>query len=277
MEFRDRVSVQNATAGLVRDLIHERTGIFFGESNMDILIDKVSSLMIERGYDSFVDYYYRLKYDNDETEWASLLDTISVRETFFWREFDQIQTLVDVLMRRFVEYARPPLKIWSAACASGEEPLTIAMALALGGWFDRIPIEIHASDASEAALRAAKAGIYRDRSLRSFPAEHRNRFFTPVEAGRWKIRDSVHSRIRWHRVNLARPLEVEQLAHVPVIFCRNVFIYFSDAMILRTVKVIERCMCSPGYLFLGAAESLLKFDVGLDLQEIGGAFVYVKT
>jgi chemotaxis protein methyltransferase CheR len=69
---------------------------------------------------------------------------------------------------------------------------------------------------------------------------------------------------------------VEKLARVPVIFCRNVFIYFSEATILKTARILERQMCRPGYLFLGAAESLLKFDIALELQEIGGAFAYVK-
>jgi chemotaxis protein methyltransferase CheR len=276
MDFRDPRTVQNATATLMRDLIHDRTGIFFGESNMGILIDKISSLMAERGCDSLVDYYYRLKYDNDAMEWASLLDAISVRETFFWREFDQIRALIDVLMPRLVHAGREPIRIWSAACASGEEPLTIAMALDLAGWFDRVQIEIHASDASEAALRVAKTGIYRERSFRALPIEHRSRFFVPIENS-WKIKTFVHDRICWHRVNLANPLELEKLAQVPVIFCRNVFIYFSEATILKTVKMMERQMCTPGYLFLGAAESLLRFDVELDLQEIGGAFVYVKN
>jgi chemotaxis protein methyltransferase CheR len=276
MEFRDRATIRNAAVTLIRDLIHERTGIFFNDGNIDLMADKVSSLMLERGVDSLVDYYYRLKYDNDEGEWTSLLDTISVRETFFWREFDQIRALVDVLIPRLAETLRQPLRIWCAACATGEEPLTIAMALDLAGWFDRIPIEIHASDASEAALRSAKAGVYRERCFRSFPMEHRQRFFTPVKNG-WEINRCLRERILWHRINLTNECAVQRMAHVPVIFCRNVFIYFSEAAVLKTAKTFEQNMCKPGYLFLGAAESLLKLDVDFELQEIGGAFAYVKN
>ena len=268
-----RRSGQNATV-LVRDLIEERTGICFDENNMEILIDKVSSLMADRGVESLVDYYYRLKYDNDETEWANLINAISVRETFFWREFDQIRALVDFVIPKLAE-SRTEIRIWSAACASGEEPLTIAMALENAGWFDRIAIEIHASDASEAALCTAKAGLYRERSFRALPMEYRTRFFERVNEG-WKIKSCVHDRIRWHRVNLSNSSDVQKLAHVPVIFCRNVFIYFKEATVFRTAKAMESAMCRPGYLFLGAAESLLKFDLALDLEEIGGAFVYVK-
>jgi chemotaxis protein methyltransferase CheR len=184
--------------------------------------------------------------------------------------------LVDIVVPRLAEEARSPIKIWSAACASGEEPLTIAMALELAGWFDRIPIEIYASDGSQAALFAAKKGIYRERCFRSFPKEYRDRFFVPLE-GNWKIKPCLHQRIQWRRVNLADENAVAPLARVPVIFCRNVFIYFSQARILKTVKAFEKHMCRPGYLFLGAAESLLRLDVGFELCEIGGAFVYRKN
>ena len=248
--------------------------MFFSESNMDLVMDKISPLVLERG-GSLLDFYYRLKYDNDEKDWSDLVDAISVRETFFWREFDQIRSLVENLMPALAKTCPPPVKIWSAACASGEEPLTIAMALELAGWFDRIPIEIHASDASCQALDAAKTGFYRERSFRSFPLVHRERFFEQVENG-WKVRPCLHRRIQWHHANLTKDTDVDPLAHVPVIFCRNVFIYFSDATILKIVKRMEQNMYRPGYLFVAAAESLLKFDIDLDLREIGGAFVYVK-
>jgi chemotaxis protein methyltransferase CheR len=230
--------------------------------------------MVECGDDSLIDYYYRLKYDNRDADWSNLLDGISVRETFFWREFDQIRALIDVVVPRLAPTLKEPLKIWSAACASGEEPLTIAMALDLAGWFDRIPIEIHASDATEAALRAARAGVYRERCFRSFPMEYRSRFFVPVENG-WKVKPDVHRRIEWHRVDLTDEFAVKALARAPVIFCRNVFIYFSEAAVLKTARLFEQQMQAG--IFLGAAESLLKFDVDFELQEIGGAFAYVKN
>src|SRR4051812_44768210 len=106
-----------AAARLVRDLISDRTGITFDEYNMDILLDKLSPLMIERGIDSLIDYYYALKYDESGSEWGHVLNAVSVRETFFWREFDQIRALVDVVVPQLAA-SRQPLRIWSAACAS---------------------------------------------------------------------------------------------------------------------------------------------------------------
>jgi chemotaxis protein methyltransferase CheR len=276
MEWEHRTRVRNQAFTLLRDLISERIGMYFDETNMDLMIDKISTLMTERGIDSPIDYYYLLKYDsNAENEWSNLLNIISVRETFFWREIDQVRALVDVVVPKLAKTLAGPLRIWSAACASGEEPITIAMALDQAGWLRRIPIEIFASDASAAAICAATEGVYRERAFRNLPSELRDHYFSPVPGG-WKINAGIHKRIQWRIANLTNSSNIEGLAHAQVIFCRNVFIYFSEAAILKTVKLFADCMPQPGYLFLGAAESLLKFTTDFELREIGGAFAYVK-
>ena len=145
---------------LLRDLIHERAGLFFDNGKGDLLKDKLSPLVIERGFTSLLDYYYLLKYDETaHDEWLNVMNALSVPETYFWREIDQVRTLVDLVVPQwFATRGHEPLKIWSAACATGEEPLTIAMALNEAGWLARAPIEIYASDASTAAIEKARRG-----------------------------------------------------------------------------------------------------------------------
>src|SRR6188768_2549446 len=118
---------------------------------------------MERGFSSFLDYYYLLKYGPDaETEWSHVLDALSVPETYFWREIGQIQALTHDILPKFVNsFPSQPIQIWCAACATGEEPLAIAMALTEAGWFERLQLKIIASDASGAALAKARRGIYR--------------------------------------------------------------------------------------------------------------------
>jgi chemotaxis protein methyltransferase CheR len=276
MESGDRTTLRNTAVTLLRDLIHERTGIYFDSSSVDLMMDKISNLMAERGMDSLTDYYYFLKYDGESSgEWSHFLNAISVRETYFWREMDQIRALVDVLVPQLSKRVSEPLRIWSAACASGEEPLTIAMALDQGRWFDRIPIEIYASDVSPAAICTAQRGLYRERSLRNLPSDLRLHYFDRVSEG-WQVDPDLRNRIVWRRANLTDRSEIELLAHSRVIFCRNVFIYFSDAAIRKVATLYAECMPQPGYLFLAAAESLLKFSTEFRLEEVGGAFVYVK-
>jgi chemotaxis protein methyltransferase CheR len=273
---RDGTNDRISGWSLLRDLISERTGIYFDQNSSDLMMDKISTLMAERGIDSPIDYYYLLRYEGSQSgEWTSLADAVSVRETYFWREIDQIRAMVGTLLPQLSASCPRPLKIWSAACASGEEPITIAMTLDQNGWFERFPIEIHASDMTHAAIRAARRGIYRDRSFRALPPELKERYFSRAPEG-WEVDRMIHGRISWHCANLTCRPEIEDLARSPIVFCRNVFIYFSEATVRKTLQVYAECMPRPGYLFLGAAESILKLTTQFRLQEIGGAFVYTK-
>jgi chemotaxis protein methyltransferase CheR len=161
-------------------------------------------------------------------------------------------------------------------CATGEEPLTIAMALEQAGWFSRADIRIVGSDASPAALDKARRGRYRERSFRNLPAGLRERYFVETD-GEWQVSADLHRRVTWDRVNLLDPAEVARWGASPIVFCRNVFIYFSQASIRRTVDLLARHMPVPGYLCVGASESLIRLTTSFELQEIGGAFVYVRA
>lgn len=266
---------ENAFA-ILRDLIHERTGMHFDNGKRDLLAGKLSSRVLERGFSSFLDYYYLLKYDaGAEDEWRHVLDALSVPETYFWREADQVQALVHRLVPQFESARSGPLRIWSAACASGEEPLSIAMALHEAGMLPRCPIEIVASDASPACIEKARRGLYRDRSFRSLPAYLKAKYFTE-ENGSWRIKPEIHEHVTWRLANLLDETATRELAAARFIFCRNVFIYFSDKAVQKTVQRFHQCMPTPAYLFVGASESLVKLTTDFDLREIAGAFVYVK-
>lgn len=274
--FQESLGLPEATFGLLRDLIHERAGLYFEEGKRDTLAEKLTPLVLERGLGSFLDYYYLLKYEPAAGEWAELLDALTVQETYFWREVDQVRTLVEVLVPRYLSEGRPlPLRIWSGACATGEEPLTIAMALEEAGWLGRIPVVIQASDVSQRAIDAARAGLYRGRAFRNLAPDRQARYFQETEGG-WRIRPDLLARIEYRRANLLAPGEVGLLATAPFVFCRNVFIYFSATAIQKTVGLFARQIPAPGYLFVAAAESLVRITADFELEEIGGAFVYVK-
>jgi len=262
---------------LLRDLVFERTGLYFDDAKLDLFGGKIAPLVEERGFNSLLDYYYLLKYDADSAgEWDNVVDTLTVRETYFWREMDQIHGFADEVLPHLTKLGRGgPIRIWSAACATGEEPLTIAMRLNEDCWFERAQIEIYASDASSAALQRARQGVYGGRSFRALPPHLKEKYFAP-EGKNWRVSPAVHERIKWSRANLIDPEAVAPLAGVPVIFCRNVFIYFSADAVRRVVDSFARRMDVPGFLFVGAAESLLKVTDQYELEEVGNAFVYVK-
>ena len=271
--------VPERTLELLRDLIQARGGIHYDDQRLDILRDRLSPLAIDRGFDSLLDYYYLLKYDGDSaSEWPRVMDALAVQETYFWREADQFRALAGTILPALIEGRRSPIRIWSVPCASGEEPLSIAMALAEASWFDRAAIEIHASDASDAALERARGRRYGRRSFRQLPEHLRDKYFTRDDAKeQWTVRPELFARVTsWTRVNIMQASEMALLASCDVIFCRNLFIYFTPAGVREVAARFAHRMPSPGYLCVGAAESLLRSGSGLELQDVGGAYVYVK-
>src|SRR6187401_2248277 len=99
---------------LLRDLIHERTGIFFENDRLVLLVEKIQPLAIERDCFSLLDYYYLLKYEENGVEdWARVTDALSVQETYFWREMGQVRLLCDQLVPQWFRKSSLPLQIWS--------------------------------------------------------------------------------------------------------------------------------------------------------------------
>ena len=276
LEFPE-LGITRVGLALLRELLTERMGLHYPEDREDVLAERLASIAIDRGFRSYLELFYLLKYDNNPADWARVMDELSVPETYFWREIDQIRAVVDRVVPALAEQATGrPLRIWSVPCASGEEPLTIAMVLEESGWFNRIPIELHGSDASPAALARATDGTYRERAFRALPASMKEKYFEPT-AGGWRPIATLRSRVQsWSVVNLLEADRADSLTSSPVIFCRNAFIYFSSAAVRKTVDIFASRMPRPGYLCVGASESLLNITTAFSLKEIDGAFVYAK-
>lgn len=269
------LTIPAGVSNLLRDLLHERTGIYFEDDRLDLLLEKLSERVRARSLPSYLDYYYLLKYEaGAEQEWLRVMDALSVPETYFWRELAQIEALASVVIPQWFATHAGPLRLWSAACASGEEPYSLAIALLEAGLGDR-PIEIFASDGSEAALARARAAVYRERSFRALPPTVRDKYFDRTSDG-WRLHPDVARRVQFSRANLVAATDVHGLASAPVIFCRNVFIYFSPDAIRRSLRAFATNMPSGGHLFVGASESLLRLTDDFELTEIRDAFVYLR-
>ncbi len=272
----DALGLSGASARLLRDLVHETLGLHYEDSRLPQLLDRVSPLVIRRGLTSLLDYYYLLKYESGrEEEWARVTEALVVNETYFWREIDQLQALVAEVVPDLVRRLRGrTLQIWTIPCATGEEPLTLAMLLDEVGWFSRASIRIVASDASHAAIDRARAGTYRERALRNVPPAFRERYFTR-EDGAWRVSDELSRNVTWQVENLVSPETVAAHAGASIVLCRNLFIYFSAEAMRKVVGQLAEYMASPAFLCLGAAESLLRLDTPFELRDIGGSFFYV--
>lgn len=257
---------------ILSGLIEERIGLFFADSDAAILAEKVTPRAVELGFDSLLDYYYYLRYDaGSATELERLAEALVVNETYIGRELDQLTVLVDVLLPALLT-TRPRVKIWSAACSTGEEPVTLAGLLDDRELLPRV--ELLASDVSERVLNLAKHGRFAGRSLRALPpaAARWLSFDGATACARRELLESVSFR----RVNLNDPDAVRRVGKVDVIICRNVLIYFRDSTIKSVVQTLCDALTPGGYFLVGASESLLRFGGSLRCEEHGGAFFYRK-
>src|SRR3954469_4875490 len=117
----ENLGPQATGLALLRDLVHDHAGLVYDENKLELFADRLAPLVIERRFRSFLDFYYLLKYDGGEAEaaWRRVLDALSVPETYFWREIDQIRGLACRLFPEIVK-TRPyePIRIWSVPCAT---------------------------------------------------------------------------------------------------------------------------------------------------------------
>jgi chemotaxis protein methyltransferase CheR len=248
-------------------LIEERVGIHYTPDDAGLLADKLTPRALDRGFDSLLDYYYFLRYDeNGVSELDALTDALVVNETYFFREVDQLNVLVDLLAA-----APGRVRVWCAASSTGEEPLTLAMLLDERGLLPRV--DLVASDVSVRALSRARGGLYRGRSLRALAEPYRSRYFRP-DGDMLRIDPRIQNAVDYRKVNLIDDAAVAKLGTFDAVLCRNVLIYFRDDRIRRVVGALTGRLEVGGHLLVGASESLLRFSTSLTCIERGGVFLY---
>ena len=259
-------------------LIEDKLGIHYGPLDKDLLGDKVALRAVEAGFDSLLDYYYYLRYDpGGPAELDALADVLVVGETYLFRELDQLEAMVrDILAPLADSSVFRKLRVWSAACSTGEEPYSIAMLLAERGLLDRV--EIVASDVSARSLATARAGDYGPRALRS-------QVKVPQSAWRWMqkkgervvVSEEIRRVVDFRRLNLLDGDAITALGLFDVILCRNVLIYFQDSTARRVIDALTGALVPGGVLLVGVSESLMRLGTALRCEERGGAFLYRKA
>jgi chemotaxis protein methyltransferase CheR len=256
-------------------LIEDRAGLHYRPDDLELLRDKISLRAETLGFESLLDYYYFLRYDpGGAAEADALVDALVVHETYFFREADQILVAArQLLARRFAEDAT--VRIWCAAAATGEEPLTIAMILADAGVLHRA--RIVATDISEKALEKARSGVFGPRSVRALPHGIEGRHLQREGQDKVRVDGALLAAVEWKRLNLLDAEAVKALGRFDVILARNVLIYFADNTVRRVVTCLTDALVPGGLLLVGASESLLRYGTQLSCEEHGGAFFYRRT
>jgi chemotaxis protein methyltransferase CheR len=259
---------------ILSGLIEERLGLSYALADKPLLESKVSTRALELGFDSALDYYYYLRYDDPNgAELDLLTEALVVNETFFFREYDQLQVVLAKFVAPLIGGGVRP-RIWCAACSTGEEPATIAMWLAERGLLDSV--ELLASDISATALATAQAGRYRPRSLRQIPKGVDPTRWLETEQGMLVLHPRIRAAIQWRKLNLLDQAAVDAVGTVDIVLCRNLLIYFRDEVVRRVVGQLANRLKPQGVLLVGVSESLMRFGTDLVCEEHDGAFLYRK-
>lgn len=254
----------------LRDLVEKTTGIYYLDSSLAILSDRLHTRISALRLKDLLDYYYFLKWDpGRQDEWEALLQHLTVNETHFWRESDALQWALSQMRAARSQGRR--LRIWHAACSSGEEPYSLAMAALSSGLVPWKDFELIASDLDPAILGHALQARYSARSLRNLPTQFQH-YCHPGEKTSL-LCPEVRAAVRFFRLNL-HDASVAWPQECDVIFCRNVFIYFRPSTVREVVQRFSASLLNNAPLVLGAAESLLQLDTPFKFSSEDGVIVY---
>ncbi len=237
----------------ISDLMHQRFGIDLRQGKEGLVAARLGKKLREGGFSSFSSYFEHVLGDAGGDALVDMVDALTTNHTAFLRERAHFDFLAETIFPSLPPGA--PIKIWSAACSTGEEPYSIACTLLALSPGSPPRIEILATDLSTRALKKARLGVYPAERLREFPPLWRQRFLMKDGAdGSLRVRPEVVSRIEFRQINLMEPFRHGRRFHV--IFCRNVMIYFDRRTQTDLVGRLSACLEPGGYLFVGHSESL---------------------
>ena len=263
-----------------RDFVHEKSGMFFPETKMYLVKNRLANRMKELGIKTYKDYFFMVKYDTSNREFNVLMNLLTTNETSFFRNLPQLTAFSDevlpLVIKEKAAMNSKTIRIWSAGCSTGEEPYTISMML-----MEKIPnlsaynVEIIANDISENVLQAARKGIYHELTLRTTPKLYIDKYFTK-SGNVYRINDNVKKPIKFSQINMTDSLKMSLIRNVDVIFCRNVTIYFSDDVKRKVTKFFYNSLVKGGYYFIGHSESLHGISKAFKLVYLKNGLVYQK-
>ena len=254
-------------------LIYEQSGIHFSEMNRSILDNRLQERLKITQRRDVRDYYdYIMK---NQEEMKMLLDSVTTNLTRFFRNTGQFETLerfvIPDLVTHKTKLHQPQVRVWSAGCATGEEPYSIAFVLK-----DKLPrhfgIEIIASDLSLKSIMTAREGYYPKQKIEGVPPSYLAQYFEKQQSG-YQVKEEIKSLIRFDYHNLKFD---SGLQNVDILFCRNVIIYFDEAAQKAVINRFWKSMGGHSYLFLGHSESLFGMNTPFEFVKTDWSVIYRK-
>jgi len=252
--------VSDAQLRRYAELIYAHTGIRVSPQKKTLLSNRLRRRMRSTGAKSFDEYFARIKkLARQDPEWDAFIQEITTHETFLFRDESQwawfrgeyLPALADPHPRGA---ARPSLRIWSAACSTGDEAYTAACCVAAGLDLARWNVRILGTDIGVGALEQAKAGIFGARAMRLVPLDLRRRFFIKAGDESWQAAPAISRLVEFRRHNLMEPLAGER--PFDLVLLKNVLIYFNEQATAAVLQNVRSAVRPGGMLLVGMAEGV---------------------
>ncbi|MGA2136648.1 MAG: protein-glutamate O-methyltransferase CheR [Bryobacteraceae bacterium] len=247
----------------IRRLAYEKFGLDLRQGKEELVAARLGKCMRQGGFDTFEKYYRHVVGDPSGEALVGLIDALATNHTSFLREIAHFDFLRRNILPGLRDRSR--MEFWSAACSTGEEPYSLAFTLHQEWGAETFRrVRILATDISTKALAAAQNGIYRAERFETLPPDWLHRFLRRGQGnwvGSYRVKPEIRAQIHFARLNL---VESFAQATFPVIFCRNVMIYFDKATQEAVVDRLSHCLEPGGYLLIGHAESLTAVRHGLN-------------
>ncbi len=240
----------------ISDLAYQRFGLDLKSGKEALVAARLGKKLRKLGFQTFAEYHRHVLADSTGDALIELIDALTTNHTSFLRERAHFEFLARAANEEFRDV--PTLRVWSAACSSGEEPYSIAMCLA--ETLAKSParqFHIVATDISTRVLDTARRGVYPVPRFDEVPEPWRRSYLLRGRGesnGFYKVKPQLGQRIEFARLNLIEPFPQRPPFHV--IFCRNVMMYFDKATQQNIVQRLSGCLERGGYLFVGHSESL---------------------
>jgi chemotaxis protein methyltransferase CheR len=266
---------------LLRDYVYEKTGIYFAENKTYLLESRLTNRLTELGFSTFEDYYYFLKYGGDKikNEIVNLYNVVTTNETSFFRNPPQLEAFKVIIQKNYLQNGIPEqqLRIWSAACSTGEEPYTLAILMLelIEKTRKNVPFIVYGTDISSKAMESARQAVYNNYSIRNMDDATRRKYFDESD-GVYKLKDNVKRHVKIDFLNLMDTNAYRMYKQMDVIFCRNVLIYFDEKMKKKVIDGLYESLKPRGYLTIGHAESLHNISRAFKPLIFPGTIAYQK-
>ncbi len=241
-----------------RDFLEKQCGIVLGDNKQYLVRSRLASLLYKHKYESADELIDVVVRGFDRPLLQAVIDAMTTNETLWFRDNYPFDLLIKDLLPKLAT-KNQKIRIWSAACSSGQEPYSIAMSVlefqrqrpgALRGG-----VEIVATDLSSEMLKKCEQGVYDELSLaRGLSAQRRDTFFQHHDKGMMQVKPEVRKMVQFRSLNLLS--SYASLGRFDIVFCRNVLIYFSPQIKQRILQQIAGQLQAEGVLFLGASESI---------------------